>query len=394
MPRRQLLVLLAALTAFAPMALDLYLPGFPDIAATYGTDTGSVQLTLSACLLGLGLGQLTWGPTSDRYGRKRPLLAGLVISIVASLLIAVAPTFAAMVVLRFLQAFGGSAGVVIARAIVRDRYSGVELARTLSAIVTVFAIAPVVAPLIGSAILQVAPWPWMFVALAVFGVLCLLGVVRMPESLPVERRTDHGFVGAMAQYRSIMANAEFRYAAALSALGSTALFAYIASSPALVIDYYGGSESLFAVIFAGLSVAFAAGAQLNMRLLRVTGVGTLLARAVFVQFAGGLVLVAAAAVGVPLGVFLVPLAITVMTVSAVTSNGIALGLGPFPHAAASAAALIGGAQMLMGAISSSAMSALPLDAPVEMSLAMSAAAGLGSAIVLMHRARARSIARG
>ena len=137
MPRIRLLLLLAALTAFGPMSLDLYLPAFPEIAANFGTDTGSVQLTMSACLIGLGAGQVLWGPISDRFGRKRPLIVGLVIFIVASLLIAVAPSFLALVLLRLVQALGGSAGIVIARAIVRDMYSGVQLARAMSAIVTV-----------------------------------------------------------------------------------------------------------------------------------------------------------------------------------------------------------------------------------------------------------------
>ncbi len=386
-----MLVLLGGLTATAPMALDLYLPGFPAIAETFGTDTGSVQLSFSACLIGLALGQVLWGPTSDRFGRKRPMMIGMAIFVLASLLIAVAPTFGIMVVLRFLQALGGSAGIVAARAVVRDLYSGADLARTMSAIVTVFAIAPVVAPIIGSAIIAVAPWQAMFVFLAGFGLVCLAGIARLPETLPPERRTDHNLFGAMRQYGTILADPRFGYSASVAALGSTALFAYISSSPGVIIDFYGVSASGFALIFAGLSTGFAVGAQVNMRMIRKFPVRTLLGRAVLVQFTASIALLVAVLVGVPLWLFIVPLLITVMTVSAVNGNGVALSLDPFPRAAASAAALVGGAQMAMGALSSAAMSALQLPDPIEMGLAMSLAGTLAATIVVVHALRARRV---
>ena len=383
LPRRRLLLILAALTAFGPMSLDLYLPAFPAIAADFGTDSGSVQLTMSACLIGLGLGQVVWGPTSDRYGRKRPLLVGLAIFITASLLIALAPSFIALVLLRFAQALGGSAGIVIARAIVRDVFSGVELARALSAIVTVFAIAPVVAPIIGSAILSFASWQWMFVALALFGAACLVGVLRLPETLPAERRTDHDFVGAMRQYRTILGNRQFRYAAAIAALGSTALFAYISSSPGVFIDSYGVSAGGFALLFAGLSVCFALGAQVNMRMLRRFRVLALLRSSVATQVVASLAVLAAALLTVRLPVLLVPLVLALMTVAGVNSNGMALALDPFPRAAASAAALVGGLQMTLGGLASAGLSALALPPPVEMGAGMAAAGLVSISLVAM-----------
>ena len=383
MPRIRLLLLLAALTAFGPMSLDLYLPAFPEIAANFGTDTGSVQLTMSACLIGLGAGQVLWGPISDRFGRKRPLIVGLVIFIVASLLIAVAPSFLALVLLRLVQALGGSAGIVIARAIVRDMYSGVELARTMSAIVTVFALAPVVAPLIGSGIIAVASWHWMFVFLAAFAVICLVGASLMPKTLPAERRSGHNVAGALRQYRTIIANRQFRYAAAVAALGSTALYTYISLSPAVFIDSYGVSEGNFALIFAGLSLCFAFGAQLNMRLLKHQRVITLLRSSVAVQLVASIVVLTCALVSASLPIFLVPLLIALMTVAGVNSNGIALSLDPFPMAAASAAALVGGLQQTMGAVASAAFSGLTLPPPVEMGLGMTVAGLLSVTLIAL-----------
>ncbi len=390
MPRKRLLLLLAALTAFGPMSLDLYLPAFPAIGETYGTDSGSVQLTMSTCLVGLGLGQVIWGPTSDRYGRKRPLAAGLVIFIVASLLIAVAPNFTALVLLRLLQALGGSAGIVIARAIVRDLYSGVDLARAMSAIVTVFALAPVVAPIIGSGILAVASWQWMFAFLALFGVGCLIGTVRLSETLPAERRTDHGFIGAMRQYGTIVGNRQFRYAAVIAALGSIALFTYISSSPAVFIDSYGVSSGGFAFVFAGLALCFALGAQINMRLLRRHRVMTLLRASVATQVVGSLVVLTAALLAAPLPLLIVPLVVVLMTVAGVNSNGIALALDPFPRAAASAAALVGGLQMTMSGIASAVLSALTLSPPIEMGLGM-ATAGIAAITIVAWSLRRVSL---
>jgi DHA1 family bicyclomycin/chloramphenicol resistance-like MFS transporter len=385
----RLLLLLAALTAFGPMSLDLYLPAFPAMAQTFGTDTGSIQLTMSACLLGLGLGQVMWGPVSDRYGRKRPLMAGLAIFIVSSLLIAVAPSLSVLVALRLVQALGGSAGIVVARACVRDLYTGVDLARAMSAIVTVFALAPVIAPLIGSGVLLVGSWPWTFVALAVFGALCLLGVVFMPETLPQDRRTDHGFAGAARQYGRILGTSRFRYSATIAALGSTALFAYISSSPAVLMDSYGLSEGAFALSFAGLSLAFALGAQMNMRLLRRYRVTTLLRSSVATQLAASVLVLLGALLSVRLGVFLIPLVIALMTVAGVNSNAMALSLDPFPRSAASAAALVGGLQMGMGALASTALSAMTFRPAVEMGLGMTIAGAVSVTLITVGLVRGR-----
>lgn len=389
MPRLRLLLLLAALTMFAPMSLDAYLPAFPEIARQFGTDTGSVQLTMSACLLGLGLGQVLWGPVSDRYGRKRPLLVGVSVFIVASMLIAIAPSLPALIGLRFVQALGGAAGVVIARASVRDLFSGIDLARAMSLVVTVFALAPVVAPLIGSAVLLVLPWEWIFVVLAAFGAACIVGVIRMPETLTDEHRTDHGLVGAMRQYGTILSNPRFRFAAAVAALGSAALFTYISASPAVLIDSFGLSEVAFALSFAGLSLFFALGAQVNMRLLKTHPVIVLLRSNVALQVVASLAVLAAALLHVGVALFLAPLVIALMTVAGVNSNGMALALDPFPRGAASAAALVGGLQMAMGALASALLSGLTLPPPEEMGLGMTVASTISLVIIAIALLRGR-----
>lgn len=389
MLRVRLLLLLAALTAFGPMSLDLYLPGFPAIAEQLGTDTSSVQLTFSAALLGLGAGQLLWGPVSDRYGRRVPLMWGMGVFVVASLLIPLSPSLPVMVGLRLVQALGGSGGIVIARAVVRDTYSGVELARAMSAIVTVFAVAPVVAPVLGSAILLVASWQWMFVALAAFGLLCLLGAYRMPETLPPQRRSGHDVAGALRAYGRILADGRFRLAAAVAALGSVALFAYISSSPSVFIDGYGVGETAFAFLFAGLALAFMLGAQVNMRLLRRVTTLPLLRGSVAVQVVASAGVVAVAVLGLAFPVIVLPLAVVMTSVAGVNSNALALALDPFPDSAASAAALAGGLQQFVGGLAAAVLAALTLAPALGMGATMLAASSLSLALLGVAAVRAR-----
>lgn len=372
--RLWLLVVLGSLSAFAPAATDLYLPAFPDVAASFGVDPGAVQFTLSASLLGMALGQLLYGPLSDRYGRKAPLVVGLTVFMLSSLACAVAPTLTSLVAFRFLQALGGSAGMVISRAIIRDLYSGAEMARMLSAMMTVFAVAPVLAPSLGAAILAVASWPWLFVVLAAFALYCLIGVLTLPETLPQERRTDHGLVGAMRAYRQIGANRQFRRATTIATMGSAMLFAYIASSPVVFIDDFGVSTPTYAVLFGVNSLALVVGAQLNMRLLRIYEIATLLRAFTLVGTVAGAVLLLVAVLGLALPFLLVPLAVVYVSISGILGNAGAELMKPFPHNAASAAALSGVVQMLIGATVSALLGVVFLPAAVQMSLVIVLAA--------------------
>lgn len=385
----RLLLLLAALTAFGPISLDLYLPGFPSIAAQLDTDTAQVQLTFSAALLGLGAGQLLWGPVSDRFGRRVPLMCGMGVFIAASLLIPLSPNLPMMVGLRLVQALGGSGGIVIARAVVRDIYSGVELARAMSAIVTVFAVAPVIAPVLGSLILLVASWQWMFVALAAFGLACLVGAARMPETLPPQRRSGHDVLGALRGYGRILRDGRFRLAATVAALGSVALFAYISSSPTVFIDGYGVGQTAFAFLFAGLAVAFMVGAQVNMRLLRRIPTLRLLRWSVGVQVAASIGVVAVAVLGLAFPAIVLPLAVAMSSVAGVNSNALALSLDPFPDAAASAAALAGGLQQFVGGLAATLLAALTLAPAIGMGTVMLAASSLSLGLLAVAAVRAR-----
>jgi DHA1 family bicyclomycin/chloramphenicol resistance-like MFS transporter len=371
------LVVLGALTSFGPMAIDLYLPAFPDVAQDLGVSVATVPLTLTAAMLGLGLGQLFYGPLSDRFGRKRPLMVGLILFTVASLACAVAPNFESLLAMRFLQSLGGSAGVVIARAIVRDLYRGKALAQALSIVVMVFALAPVLAPSLGALLLQLGSWRWLFVFLALFGLACIAASLILPETLTQASRTDHGFADALRRYRRLLGNRIFLAPALLAGTTYVVLFAYISTSPAVLLDYFELNEFEFALLFGFLSLCFAAGAQLNSRLLRNYGVINLIVVFVIVQLVASVVLLIDALLGPSLVVVSVTIGIAMMTIGVISANATALCLDPFPSAAGSAAALIGVMGMSVGAFVSSLLVAAQFPVVTELGMAMVTGATLG-----------------
>lgn len=375
------LIILGTLTTFGPMALDLYLPAFPDVAVDLGVSVSTVPLTLSAAMLGLGLGQMFYGPLSDRYGRKRPLVAGLLLFSVASVACALAPNFGVLLVMRFLQSLGGSAGVVIARAIVRDLYRGKDLAQALSIVVMVFALAPVLAPILGALLLQIGSWRWLFAFLAVFGLIAWAAASVLPETLKDQDRNDHGFTDSLLVYGRLLRDGRFVPPMLLTCTTYVVLFAYISTSPTVMLDFFGLSEFEFALLFGLLSLAYAAGAQLNSRLLKTFGVLQLIVVFVVVQLIATLVLLLSALTGPRLLVVSIAIGVAMMTIGVVNANGTALCLDPFPTAAGSAAALIGVTGMGVGALVSSSSVALHLPVVTELATAMVIGAAIGALLL-------------
>jgi DHA1 family bicyclomycin/chloramphenicol resistance-like MFS transporter len=369
----QLLGTLGALIAFAPMSTDLYLPAFPAIGASMGTDAAAVQVTLAASFLGLGAGQLLYGPLSDRFGRRRPLIAGLILFIAASLGCALAPTLSILASMRLLQALGGCAGLVIARAVVRDCYSGAAMARTMSMLTMVFALAPLLAPTLGAAIISVASWPWMFVALAAFGGVCLMLVAFLPETHPTGSRTDSGVRGAIQGYSSILRSRAFVIPAVIAGLGSMTLFAYIASSPAVLMGSYGLTPQQFALAFGGISLAMVAGSQVNVALLRHHSVHVLLRYYLGFQVASTITLVLLAAASAPVQLVIAALALAVGCFAGTAANAVTEALRPFPHLAGSASAALGVLQFGLGAFVAAGLSYATGSATMLMSATMAAA---------------------
>lgn len=352
-----LVLLLGGLTALGPFTVDAYLPAFPDIARDLDSSASAVQLTLTAALVGLAVGQLVVGPLSDRFGRRRPMLVGASVYTAASLACAVAPTAGLLTAVRLVQGLAGAAGVVVARAVVRDLFSGRAAVQFFSRLMLVSGLAPVLAPVLGSVVLQVATWRQVFGVLTVLGALLLVAVVGLyRETLPNERRTTGGLVETARILRRLCHDRFLVGYALASGLAFAAMFAYIAGSPFVVQDVYGAGIGTFAAMFAVNALGLMAVGQLNARLVRRIEPRQVLRVALVVQAAAGLSLLAIVELDPPggggpgLAAVLPALFVVVASLGCVLPNTTALALARHPHTAGSASALLGTLQFLIGAL--------------------------------------------
>src|SRR4051812_48049662 len=324
--RLRLILTLGAMTAFAPLSIDMYLPALPALSVSFGTGASEVQLTLSAFFFGLALGQATVGPLSDALGRRRPLLIGLVVYPLASLLCAAAPSISALVAFRFVQGFAGAAGIVIARAIVRDLHTGVAAAQFLSVLMLVSGLAPILAPVIGGQLLLFSAWQGIFLVLAAFsGLLLIVIATGLPETLPAGQRQTDGLRGTLVTFRALLADRAFLGYALACGLAIAAVFCYISGASFVFQDIYGASPQTFSFIFGLNAVGLVAAGQVNGRLVRRVEPLRLLTAGLVTSTVGGLVLLAVVAsgdLGASLGLagFLVPLFVVVAPIGFIMPN--------------------------------------------------------------------------
>ncbi len=245
-----LVVVLALLTAVAPLATDMYLPAFPEMAGELGTSASSIQLTLTAFLLGLGLGQLVIGALSDGMGRRRPILVGSLVCLVASIACALAPNVEILAAARFVQGLSGAAGVVLARAIISDTSRGAVAAKLQGVLIIISVIAPVVAPLTGGAIIANVGWRPVFWVVAALTLIMFLGTVtRVRETLPKSARTRGGLKATATGARAVLANRQYVGYLLTFCFAFTALFAYISASPFVIQNVMGMSTGAYTLVF-------------------------------------------------------------------------------------------------------------------------------------------------
>ena len=265
-------LVLGSLTALGPFTVDLYLPSLPDVQGDFGVSTSLVQLTLSATTIGFALGQLIVGPWSDAVGRRIPLIAATVLHVVASILVALSPNIELLIIFRVLQGFGAAAGGVVAVATVRDLFGGYPLVRMLSRLALVSGLAPVIAPLAGSALLLVFPWRGIFWVLAAYGLLVVVAsIVFIVETLPAHRRREPGAATAGQRYRALFRDRQFVGIALLSGMVFSGLFAYLTTSPFLFQDHYSFTPQQYGLLFAVNSIGIIAGVQASSRIARHVG---------------------------------------------------------------------------------------------------------------------------
>jgi MFS transporter, DHA1 family, multidrug resistance protein len=343
-------LLLGALSSFAPLSIDMYLPALPAMARDLHTSAPAAQLTLTACLIGLAAGQLLAGPLSDAHGRRGPLLAGVALYAVASALCVVAPGIWALLVLRLVQGLAGAAGIVIARAIIRDRYEGDELARFYALLLIVNGAAPIIAPILGGQLLHVTTWRGVFAVLAGIGVVIFAAsAAGLHESLPPDRRQSGGARAIVNDAAGLVTDRTFMGYALASGFAFGAMFAYISGSPFVLQAMFGISPQLFSLIFAVNGAGIIATGEVSRRLIGRVAPRTLLTVGLTGSAAGGVVLVIAAVAGLGLPLILPGLFVVVASTGFVLPNATALALAAHAHDAGSASGLLGLAQFAIGA---------------------------------------------
>ena len=380
----RVLGILSALMGFASISTDLYLPAMPTMGTALGAASGAMAWTVSGYLIGFSLGQLVWGPIGDRYGRRVPISLGLVLFVIGSAGCAMTGSVAAMIGWRVVQALGACASVVLARAMVRDLYQGDRAAQMMSTLMTVMAIAPLVGPLLGGEIMALSGWRAIFWTLVGVGVVTLVALFTLPETLPPKRRNAEPLPTAFARYATLLRDRTMLGYAGAGGFFYAGMFAYIAGSPFAYIDYHHVPARLYGLLFAGGVLGIMATNVVNARLVarlgsdRLLRIGTLLAASSALVLAidartdwGGL-----AGIAVPLFLF-------ASATGFIVANSIAGALALFPGRSGAVSALIGAIQYGSGIVGSALVGAFADGTPWPMGWVIAVCAAGSAACTLL-----------
>jgi DHA1 family bicyclomycin/chloramphenicol resistance-like MFS transporter len=391
--RLGLLVLLGALIAVGPLTIDMYLPALPSIRAGLATTSTGVQLTITGTLLGMALGNLLVGPLSDVLGRRRPLIAGLLLHVVASLLCVVAPTIEVLAALRVLQGLAVAAAAVVATAVLRDLFSDAAFARLLSRLLLIPTAMPILAPSLGGIVLRWTRWEGVFVVLAAFGALLVaVAAVGLPETLAPQRRQPARIGVTVQAYRALVRDRTFVGLVLVAGLAMAALLAYVSGSSFVFQEEYGLSEQQFGLLFGAGAVGLVGSTQLNVWLLRRYPPQRILAAAMVAGSVAGLALIGFAATGLGgLPGILAPLWVMIATVGLAFPNAPALAMSRHGEVAGTAAAMLGAVQFGIGGLAAPLVGlfgAGQLAMAVVIAAAMLAATAIMIAVIRpAHRVR-------
>ncbi|MDM3871895.1 Bcr/CflA family multidrug efflux MFS transporter [Porticoccus sp. W117] len=374
----KLIWILALLSTFGPLAIDMYLPSLPTIGSELNASAAQVQQTLSAFLVGFGLGQLFYGPLSDRYGRRPILLSGIALFSVTSALCGLAQDISSLTMYRFLHAVGGGAAIVIARAVVRDRFDTNQSARVLSTILMCTALAPLAAPIVGGFLLEQLGWRSIFWVLTGFGVLSFVVVaVGLEESNSAERRDGSSLATAFIRYRDVLGNRRLLGYMLASGFVYAGMFAYIIGTPFVYIEYFGVAPENYGFLFGLNIISIVITSRINVRYVGRVGAKKMMARGIAVSAVAGVLLAAVGWLnagfevgGQSWGLWLVvaPLLFFLGPISIVGANGVALASAEYPQAAGAVAALCGATQFGLGASAGTLMGLLGDGSPLGMCL--------------------------
>lgn len=348
---RTLALILGALAGMGPFSVDMYLPAFPALAQSLETTPGAVQGTLAVYFLGMAVGQVFYGPVADRFGRRGPLFAGLGLFALASAVCALAPDIGSLTAARLAQALGGCSGMVIARAVVRDVTDERGAVRLMASLMLVMSIAPIVAPLVGGALLPVFGWRGIFVLLALYGVAMLATIWRfLPETLPPERRRRDGFAATLGIWWGLIRDGRFMGHALAGGFIIGGMFAYIIGSPFVFMELHGVLPGHYGFYFGANAIGIMVVGQVASRLAQKVAPATLLPVVLTIAAVAGLALLLVAATGAfGFRGIVVALFCYVAMIGAVMPLTVALGMGPHGKIAGNASALMGTLQFGIGA---------------------------------------------
>lgn len=345
-------LILGGLTAFGPLSTDMYLPSLPSVSYDLGATMSQAQLTLTACILGLSLGQVISGPISDALGRRRPLLTGIAVFAIASLLCIVAPSVAVLTILRFVQGFAGAAGIVIALAVARDLYAGIALARCISLLMSVNFLAPIVAPVLGGQLLRFTCWRGVFVTLALISVVFLLAsAFGLGETLPADHWQSGGISATFRAFRNLLADRRFVGYALSCGFAFAAGIVYISVSPFILENVYGLSPQIFSLMFGINALGLTIMAQVSARLVNRVSPQKLLTWGVSTIAIAAMALLVVVLSGIGLLGILLSFFVITSSLGFIAPNATALALANTgTRTAGSASALLGVLQFTIGAI--------------------------------------------
>lgn len=365
---RKLALILGALAGIGPFSIDMYLPALPAIGASLNANAGAVQGTLAIYFLGLAFGQVLYGPLSDRHGRRAPLFVGLGLYTAAAIACALAPDVHVLTAARLVQALGGCAGMVIARAVVRDVTDERGAVRLMAQLMLVMGVAPIIAPVVGGAMLPVFGWRGIFWLLAGYGATMLAVIALfLPETLPEDRRRRDGVAAVLRVWRGLLSNRRFMGHALTGGFIIGGMFAYISGSPFVFMELHGVPAGQYGFYFGANALGIMAAGQVMGRLAQRVAPARLLPIVIWVPLLAGLALLVAAATGI--GGFaglLVTLFCYVAMIGAVMPLTVALGMGPHGAVAGSASALMGTLQFGIGATVGALLGALQDGTAVPM----------------------------
>nr|WP_230980812.1 multidrug effflux MFS transporter [Rossellomorea arthrocnemi] len=349
--RIQLALLLGSLAILGPFTIDTYLPSFPTIVNDFHTNASLVQISLTTCLVGLGLGQLIIGPMSDVHGRRKPLLIFLTLYFLSSLICAIAPNIYTLIVSRFIQGFAAAGGLVISRAIVRDLFSGRELTKFFASLMLVGNLGPIIAPIIGGAILTFTSWKGVFIVLACIGmVFTLIVSLKLEETLPTEKRVPGNFKQVITNFGMLLKDREFAGYAFTQGFTAAGIFAYVSGISFVYQNIYGVSPQVFSFLFGVNGVGLIIGTQMVGRLSHYIPEKTFLKIGLGLSNTAAILLLTAILLKAPILFVAIPIFFLVMSISIIGTSAFSLAMETKGHVAGSASALLGVLPFLLGSL--------------------------------------------